>query len=143
MSKRSGSYSFGTYMDRSGQPPGKWQPPSLIVETTNRLRAGADISEVWRDLDGRTTYRTLLRWKKSPPSRRYRLAVWWLKNRGRIETLERRGLSRNEILAKIGEPPDARRASGKRNRIKSLYWLWATFRHMEEAENERWMGRAA
>ena len=132
-------------MDRSGAPRGQWPAPSYVILAVDRLCEGVSPADVWELVERRITYRTLLRWsyKETKLSRRYILSKWWLANRERIETLERRGLSRREIIAKVGWPNHVPEYSGanKQRDINQFTKLWMTLGHMEDAENERWMGR--
>jgi len=139
-----GSWHNGTYMDRNNESRAVWHTPSILVECVERLVAGAGLSVLWAEFDGRITYRTLLRWRaQGLKMRRYRISKWWLENRERIEKLERRGLSLREIFQKTGLPPCYKKVSGARNELTQFWNIWRTFQTLEMAENERWMGRAA
>lgn len=142
--KKIGSWHSGTYMDQSAHNSGAWHPPSLIVELVDRLvLRDRPLTEIWTELGGRVTYRTLLRWRKQGRSmRRYQLAFWWLANRERIDTLERRGLTRREILAKVGWPPFFKRPPNPKSEIIRICHIWQTFVIMEMAENGRWAAAA-
>jgi hypothetical protein len=115
-----------------------------MVELVDKLQRGAAPSALWSQYSGCVTYRTLCRWRRSgTKARRYRISKWWLENRERIDKLERRGLTRREILSKVGFPPCYRRVTGPKNELMQLVNIWRNIRSLESSENERWMGRAA
>lgn len=142
--KKIGSWHYGTYMDQSAHNKGAWHPPSLMVELVDRLvLRDRLLVDIWTELGSRVTYRTLLRWRKQGRSmRRYQLASWWLERRDRIATLERRGVTRREILAKVGWPPCFKRPSTPAQEVWMICHIWQTFAIMEMAENGRWAAAA-
>ncbi len=131
-------------MDRSGGDKRRWVAPSLMVDAYTRLHAGESVTDLWHLYGGAVTHRTLMRWRRGESYRRIVIAQWWLRHRDRIETMQRRGCSRREILERTGYPPGYRFDTSD-----NAVWhsqatkLWATIQVMEMAENERWMARDA